>query len=102
MFMRKGLEASVELLTLGYAPFCPWLDYLFQFISNGNCLNRIDYYEYSLAWLLASDAMIVIELRKHSIGTSHEMKIAENNNIPIFKSIKTFKQWAKKEVNNFK
>ncbi len=86
-YMRKGLEVSVKLLKMGYAPFCPWLDYLFQLVPGGNGLKRNDYYEYSLAWLKVSDAMLVIELRKHSIGTAKEIEIAKQCGIPIYYSI---------------
>ena len=87
-YMRRGLEASVKLLSMGYAPFCPWLDYLFQFIHGGETLKREDYYEYSIAWMLAADAVLVIELRENSHGTAKEIEIAKENNIPIFYDIK--------------
>ena len=96
VFMRRGLETSVELLKRGYAPFCPWLDYLFQLVSNGNGLQRVDYYEYSIAWLLASDAMFVTELRKCSNGTKNEIMVAEKENIPIFWTINELEKWSNK------
>lgn len=83
-YMREGLEVSIKFLNLGYAPFCPWLDYLFQFIHGGEQLERKDYYEYSLAWLAVSDAVYVIRYREKSVGTKAEIEEAERLNIPVF------------------
>lgn len=95
-YMRKGLEVSVQLLKAGYAPFCPWLDYLFQFVSGGANLERKDYYEYSLAWLDVSDIMLVIELRESSVGTIEEIEWAKKKSIPIVWSIQELKAWTMK------
>lgn len=85
--MRKGIEAAVGLLHLGYAPFCPWLDFMFQFVSGGRFLERKDYYDYSMAWLEASDAVYCIELRLNSHGTLAEIARAKELNIPVFHNI---------------
>lgn len=54
--IRKGQRASVEILLAGHAPFCPWLDYQFQFVLQDNEKLLVeDYYRYSIAWLEVSD-----------------------------------------------
>ena len=93
-YMRKGLEASVAILKMGYAPFCPWLDYLFQFISGGAELERKDYYEYSMAWLEAADIVYVIELRENSHGTQAEIDRAKELDIPVIYSIEELKEYG--------
>lgn len=89
-YMREGLEASVKLLSMGYAPFCPWLDYLFQLVPGGHVLTREDYYEYSIAWLGACDAMVVIKLREGSYGTQMEINVAKNLGIPVYYGMSAF------------
>lgn len=32
-YMRNGLFVSAQLLHLGFAPFSPWLDYLYHFLG---------------------------------------------------------------------
>ena len=82
--MRKGLEVCVDLLLRGYAPFCPWLDYLFQFVPGGSKLTLKDYYEYSIAWVPVSDCVYVHAFRDSSVGTIAEIELAEKEGIPIF------------------
>ena len=91
-YMRKGLEASVKIFKMGYAPFCPWLDYLFQFVSGGAELERKDYYEFSMAWLEVADMVYVIELREHSYGTQAEIDRAIELGIPVVYTLKKLEE----------
>ncbi len=84
-YMRKGLQISAELMSKGYSPFCPWLDYLFQFVRDD--LTREDYYRYSLDWLRVSDAMLVIDQRENSHGVQMEIEDATKLEIPIYYNI---------------
>ena len=83
-YMRKGLEVSVKLLKMGYAPFCPWLDFMFQFVAGGSELRVQDYYEYSIAFLPVCHCMYVHDCRKGSIGTNAEIELAQKEDIPVF------------------
>ena len=89
--MHDGMKASVEVLKLGYACFCPWLDYQFQFFDKTLVVE--DYYRYSIAWLEVSDCMLVLPNFENSKGTLAEIKRAEELNIPIFYSLEELKQW---------
>lgn len=88
--MRRGIALSVEVLKAGYAPFTPWLDYHF-------CLEHPfdlqTMYEYSLAWLDVSDAVLVVEEGwAESRGTIKEIDRAKNLHIPVYWSFDKLKQ----------
>ena len=90
--IRRGIRASVEVLLAGYAPFCPWLDYQFQFVLlQGETLNVSHYYEYSLAWLRVADAMLVLPGYETSKGTLAEIEEAHELGIPVFYSLDDLK-----------
>ena len=79
--MRRGIAASLRVLNEGYAPFCPWLDFQLGMFQE---VTLVEYYEYSLAWLEASDAMLVIvDGLASSEGTQAEIRFAKEHNIPI-------------------
>jgi hypothetical protein len=82
--IRRGIQWSVKLLTIGFAPFTPWTD--FQ-ISLGDELNQIkieDYYQYSLEWLSVSDVVFVQGKWETSKGTIAEIAQAEKLEIPVY------------------
>lgn len=83
--MREGMRKSTELLLKGYAPFCPWLDYHFTLMLRGDeALTVPNYYDYSLAWLEVSQAVLLLPGYEKSKGTLAEIKRAEELGIPIF------------------
>lgn len=83
--MREGMRLSTQVFLLGYAPFCPWLDHHFQFMLRPDeHLSVKDYYDYSIAWLEASDAMVLVPGWEKSTGTLNEIKRAEELGIPIY------------------
>ena len=56
--MRRGMRLSTEVFVNGFAPFCPWLDYHYTLmLQEGEEISLNDYYQYSLAFLLVSDAL---------------------------------------------
>jgi len=85
--IRNGIEASQRVFMLGYAPFCPWLDYHYVLMDFGDALTLDDFYKYSLAWLLVSDGVLVLEGWEKSNGTIAEIAYAKIHNIPIFYDI---------------
>lgn len=82
--MRKGIKKSMDLFTLGFAPFVPWLDYQFCFMDFNEELNIKDFYEYSLEWLRVSDVLFVQGSWFESKGTIAEIAEAQNLEIPIY------------------
>lgn len=92
--MRNGMRLSTEVMLSGYAPFCPWLDYHFALMCReGERIAVEDYYQYSLAWLEASDAILVLPVYKNSKGTLAEITRAQSLGIPVYYSIEEL--WEK-------
>jgi len=86
--MRKGMRAGVEVFLAGYAPWVPWHDFHHQLMfRNGESLSVDDYYEMSMAWLVVSDAMLVLPGWQESQGTMAEIAKAVELCIPIFFSL---------------
>lgn len=85
--IRKGQRIAVEVLLAGFAPFCPWLDHQFQFMLRDNeTLTVQNYYDYSMAWLEVSDAVLLVPGWETSKGTRQEIKRADELCIPVFTS----------------
>lgn len=96
--IRNGQRQSVRLLLAGHEPFCPWLDYQFNFmLRDKEKLYVEDYYRYSMAWLEVSDAVVVLRGWDTSKGTLAEMKRAKELGIPIYYGID---QFLRSEVSN--
>ena len=81
--IRRGISAAVWALLHGYAPFCPWLDFLFFLQNDGKIISVEEIKAYSMAWLEASDEVWVLPDSSASIGTQAEIKRAKELNIPI-------------------
>lgn len=78
--MRRGISFCAKLVTEGYAPFCPWLDY--QFALN-RPVTLEQYRAYSMAWLEVSDEVWVLPHWEQSAGTIAEIKRATELGIPV-------------------
>lgn len=93
--MRLGMRASTEVMLAGFSPFCPWLDYQFQLmLREGERLSVQDYYNYSMAWLEASEAVLVLPGWENSKGTLAEIAWAKELSIPIYYSLEDLKRAA--------
>ena len=98
--MRRGMRKSVEVLLAGYAPFCPWLDYQFNLmLQEGEELILEHFYNYSLAWLEVSDAILVLPNSEKSKGTQAEIERANEIGIPVFHSLEDLQNFTA-EVEN--
>lgn len=80
--MRRGMRLALMVLKAGFAPFVPWFDYHFSLMSD---MTIEEYYNYSMAWLEASDAVIVQPVgAEQSKGTRAEIARANELGIPVF------------------
>ena len=71
--MREGIRVSSKLLQLGFAPFCPWVDFHFHLVlKDREILTIQDYYHYSIAWLKKSDAILMLKGWRESKGALME------------------------------
>jgi len=86
--MRRGMRAATEVLLKGYAPFVPWFDYHFNLMLR-ECeeLLLTDFYDYSIAWLEVSDAVLALPSCGGSNGAQMELERAEELGIPVFYSL---------------
>jgi len=82
--MRYGIDMALNLIRRGYAPFCPWLDFQYGLIAE---LKKETYQAVSMAWVDASDALLIMPGWKNSGGTEREIARAEELGIPVYYSI---------------
>lgn len=86
----RGEEYAAKLFIHGFAPFTPWhdKDFVIKFWRDKFTIKM--FYDYSIAWLLVSDAIFIVPncdgLKdfQDSKGTLAEIDIASKNGIPIF------------------
>lgn len=85
--MRIGIRASTQVFLWGFSPFSPWLDYQFSLCmreGEEQMLKVQDYYDYSMAWLEASDMVVVLPNSENSVGTNKEIARASEMGIPTY------------------
>ena len=80
----EGIRAGATLLSLGYSPFVPHLDFQYNLTAHGAYMDVNTYYKHDLEWLAVCDCMFVLEGWENSVGVVREIKFAEENNIPIY------------------
>lgn len=85
--IRKGIQLATEVFKVGYAPFCPWLDYQFVLNDNDCELTVPDFYEYSIAFLHVCEAVLLVPGWENSVGTKKEIEIAKELGIPIYNNL---------------
>ena len=80
----RGEKMCEHLFALGFAPFCPWHDKSYVIDNPNGHFTVEQFYDYSMAWLEVSDAMLVLPGYGSSKGTLAEIEKAKELNIPIF------------------
>jgi len=83
----RGQRACAELFSLGFAPFCPWHDKSYVIDMPDNDFTVEQFYEYSIAWLKVSDAILMLPGWEDSKGAVAEYDLARQTGIPPFLSI---------------
>jgi len=81
-----------QVRLLGCAVYVPCLDFLEGLVAGS--FDYEDYFENSQPWLLASDSVFVCPGWETSEGTKREIKIAEENNIPVIYKIDDLWKWS--------
>ena len=96
--ISKGIKICKDLFLMGYAPFCPWLDHQYVLQMNNDERETLTvkmFHDYSLAWLDASDCMLVLPERiENSKGVQKEIRRALERSIPVFYSLNDLEDWA--------
>ena len=81
---------AAQLFAEGFAPFVPWHDKDFILRRPMDDFSVENFYNYSLAWLEVSDAMLVLSGYESSKGTVKEIEFAEERGIPVFYGLNDF------------
>lgn len=98
--MRVGIKACKDLLLAGHEPFCPWLDYLFFLVlDDREKITEEQIKRYSLAWLQASEVMVVLPGWQNSPGTKREISEAKKYGITVYHGIEAFLSGHDKGAN---
>ena len=90
----RGEKVCAELFSLGFAPFCPWHDKSYVTdMPESNFTVKL-FYDFSMAWLEVSDAVLLIQGWEESKGTLAEIGRAKELGIPVFVNIKDVINWS--------
>lgn len=81
--IRDGQAVSLKVLRLGFAVFCPWLDYQFALLDDDPIPVEV-YKENSMAWVEVSDYMLVISGVGLGSGVDAEIETARKLGIPVY------------------
>ena len=82
--IRNGIEACEQLIMYGFAPICPWHDFVYLLRSRK---STADLKYVSMAQLRKSDAVFVVTSGsdyRRSVGTMAEIAEANRLGIPVF------------------
>ena len=94
--MRRGMMLATKVFKAGFAPFCPHLDFHYSLmVRDEEDFTVNDYYEYSMAWLEVSDAVLLLSNWEGSKGTMVEVDRAYELGIPVFGRLEALVAWDK-------
>ena len=82
--IRVGIKTACVLIKMGYAPFCPFLDYQYRIMDSD--ITREMYQAQSMVWLEASQAVLLLPGWEKSKGSLAEIRRAKELKIPVFHS----------------
>jgi nucleoside 2-deoxyribosyltransferase len=94
--MGRGNHLAYRVFKAGFAPFVPWHDADFAMMAAifGNEVTVQEFYEYSMEWLRASEAVLVQPIgAEQSKGTQAELAEAKRLGIPVFWSLDELMRW---------
>lgn len=89
--IRTGIRYCAQLIALGYAPFCPWLDFLYFMVGDYRISEKL-IKEYTIEYLKVCDVMLVISNAEGS-GVNDEIQIADAQGIHIVNSVRELNLW---------
>jgi hypothetical protein len=96
----RGEKACASLFKMGFAPFCPWHDKSYVIDNPDHDFTVQQFYDYSMAWLEVSDAVLLTGAWHSSKGTLAEITRADELGIPVFKSLIELAKWDKSAKKN--
>ena len=88
---RFGIRVAAELILLGFAPYCPFVDFMYWFASSQDLPTGTMMQECDLAWLENVDAVLALPGWETSVGATNELERAEELGIPVFYSVNSLR-----------
>ena len=83
--LRKGMRVCTEFILEGYAPFCPFIDFLLTFqLQPNEEITEDDILDYSISFIAGSEIMYIVPDYERSAGVRDEIQEAVRLNIPVF------------------
>lgn len=92
--LRKGIEVCLTLIEHGFAPFSPFLDFLY-WIAGGQ-LTEEQVKKISATFLRVCDCVLLLDGWEQSSGCRNELKIASEVGLPAFDTIEEVVAWAER------
>lgn len=87
--MRHGIRAAIDLIHLGFAPYCPWLDFMYWLACpEKKALTYDEIIKLSLVYVEGNKAVLMLPRWKTSRGAIKERTHAIKCRIPVFYSKK--------------
>lgn len=94
--LRRGIKAATELLNLGYAVYCPMLDFAYWLVdSEVEAVPAEKIYQSDMAMLEAMDGVLALHNATLSINVMKERVEADRLRIPVFFTIAALDQHFK-------
>lgn len=87
--MRAGQMAARQILEMGFAVFCPWLDFQFGLLDDAPLTKEV-FMANSMAWLEVSDAIVVISGEGLGTGVDKEIARALELDLLVYRSLEEF------------
>jgi hypothetical protein len=86
--IRQGIRMSLDLIHLGFAPFCPWLDFLYWVsCPEEKVLTYEQIINLSLVYVEGNEAVLMLPRWESSAGAQKERQHALDLDIPVFYSV---------------
>jgi hypothetical protein len=96
--IRLGKETAAQLFNIGFAVYCPFQDY--DFILHSHDKHEVEMFRAnSMAWLEASDAVLLLPGWRQSGGAKAEYDRAHKHCLKIFESTLDLAIWAYEDLN---
>lgn len=93
--IRNGSNAAAELMSKGFAVFCPFWDFLAALGPWGDALPKKAFQANSMAFVETCHAMLVLG---YSSGVEREIARADELGIPVFSTMHDLEKWAKDQI----
>ncbi len=95
--IKEGIKIGAKMIELGYAPFCPHLDFLYSFVQD--IITTEMYRNFCIPWLEVSNLVYLIR-ESRNIGVVEELKKANELKIEIVSGWQNFLNWHNEQKRN--